>query len=233
MLALVDEPHALGADENQSVEDRAGRLQDADHRIDRIAVHGAAFGQPVRADESIADAESRMRRDRRPQRGFHPVVPETSRPDRASVEPHVVLSRADDPKAAKAVAQRERDHVADQRIRGELLRCPDRDVAGRRVQVKDPGEDQLHRAALRPDHEIDAPRVAVEAVADLSIHDQHESDGCDAERQQQDVEQRAERPRAQIAPRELHEIHAGMPPFDAAARAGVRCVPSGGCRAWR
>jgi hypothetical protein len=73
--------------------------------------------------------------------------------------------------------------------------------------VVDPREDQLHRAPLRTDHEIDAARVAVEARADLVVHNPHESDRPDAQHEQQHVEQRAQRPRAQVAPGQLKEVH--------------------------
>ena len=46
-------------------------------------------------------------------------------------------------------------------------------------------------------------------LADLSVDDQHEPDRPDAEREQKNVEQRTERSRAQVAPGQLKEIHAG------------------------
>ena len=94
------------------------------------------------------------------------------------------------------------------RVCGQRPHRLERDVARRRVQVIDAGKHQLHGAALRADDEIDAASVALEALADLSIHDPDEPDRSHAERQQQDVEERAERLRAEIAPGQAGEIHA-------------------------
>ena len=87
-----------------------------------------------------------------------------------------------------------------------------------------PGQDQLDRAALGADDEVDALGVAIETVADLSIDDQDEPDGADAQREQQHVEQRAERTRAQVAPGQLQQIHARAPPRPAWQRScrGIR-----------
>ena len=50
--------------------------------------------------------------------------------------------------------------------------------------------------------------VAVQVVADFAVDDAHEADRRDADREQQHVQKRAERPRAQVAPRELEDVHA-------------------------
>jgi hypothetical protein len=89
-------------------------------------------------------------------------------------------------------------------------------LPGWRVEMIDAREDQLDRAALGPDHKVNALRVTVETVADLSIDDPHEPDRAHAQREQQHVEERTQRARAQIAPRQLQQIHAAC----SAARRG-------------
>jgi hypothetical protein len=98
--------------------------------------------------------------------------------------------------------------MPDQRILRQLLYGLERNVARGHVEVIDTGEDQLDRAPLGPDDKVDALRVTIEAVAHLSIDDPHEPDRAHAQREQQHVEERTQRARAQIAPGELEQIHA-------------------------
>src|SRR5262249_23559631 len=119
------------------------------------------------------------------------------------IEIDVIRRRPDDPEPVKAVAHREWNDPADHRVPGELLRRFQRDVSGRNIEVEDAGENELDRAALGTDDEIDHLRVATESFADLSVDNHHEADGADTEGEQQNVEQRPERPRSQIAPRKL------------------------------
>src|SRR5688500_10482065 len=70
----------------------------------------------------------------------------------------------------------------------------------------DASEHELHRAALRADHQVDAARVAVHALLGLADNQQQENDGAHAEREQDHAERCVERPRAQVARREGGEI---------------------------
>src|SRR5438477_13146981 len=74
--------------------------------------------------------------------------------------------------------------------------------------MKDAGQHELDRTSLGTDHEIDIFRITREAVADLIIDDQHEPDRSDAQSEKQHIEERAQRPRAQVAPGELQKRHA-------------------------
>jgi hypothetical protein len=50
----------------------------------------------------------------------------------------------------------------------ELLRVLQRDVPGRNIDVIDRREDQLQRAALGPHHQIDAARVTLQPLLQLT-----------------------------------------------------------------
>ena len=77
----------------------------------------------------------------------------------------------------------------------------------RRIQVVEAGQHPSDAAALCADDEITGERRG-RAARRFVLHDPHESDRSHAERQQQDVEERAERLRAARAPGQPGEIHA-------------------------
>ena len=162
----------------------------------------------MRADETIACAKPGLLGDDRSEHRFHLGIPRAPRSIGAVIEIDVIGGRADDPEAAEVVAQRLRNHASDQGILGKLLRGLERDVAGRRVEMEDAGENQLDRAPFGADDEIDVLRVSVETAGDLAVYDHDEPDRAHPERKEQDVQQRAERTRPQVTPGELQEIHA-------------------------
>ena len=95
-----------------------------------------------------------------------------------------------------------------------------------------PGKDELHRAALRADHEIDAARVAVHALLELADNENQQDDGGDAEREQDQAQHRVQRPRAQVARRERRQVQSSSLsrnlPFTRAS-----CVATTSVAPWR
>ena len=71
----------------------------------------------------------------------------------------------DDPEAAIAVAERQRNHLGAPADPRELLDRGERHVAGRNVGVIDAGQHELQRAAFRADDEVDARRLAREPLS--------------------------------------------------------------------
>ena len=54
--------------------------------------------------------------------------------------------------------------------------------------MKHARQNQLHWAALGTDYHINARQVAFKRMADLLADQQHKADGCQAQRQQQQVQ---------------------------------------------
>ena len=90
---------------------------------------------------------------------------------------------ADDAKASETVAERERDRRGDQRVPGPALGLGERDVPGREIDMIDAGQDQLQRAALGADHQVEAAGVPGQAVLKLGAEQEQQDDHADAERE--------------------------------------------------
>ena len=138
---------------------------------------------------------------------FHRLPPQPPGRRLAAVVRDVVVRRADDPEAAEAVAERERDRLLHRPVLRELLRGGERDVAGGRVEMEHGGQDELHRTALRAGHQVDAARVATHPLLDLMRGEQDERDRPDPEREQHEVERRVERLRPEVGNAEAREVH--------------------------
>src|SRR5207248_9002752 len=95
---------------------------------------------------------------------------------------------ADDAKAAETIAKRYRNKLRNARIAAQAKRLIQRDVAGRRIDVKNASQHQLQRTSLRADDEIDALRVAREAAFELASEYQQQRDCPNTEHQQQQVQ---------------------------------------------
>jgi hypothetical protein len=81
-----------------------------------------------------------------------------------------------------------------------------RDVARGHVDVEHPRQDELQRAALGAHHQVDAAQVALKRPVELRGHQQHQRDGGQAQREQQQVERRRQRARPQVAPGQAGEF---------------------------
>jgi len=110
--------------------------------------------------------------------------------------------RPDNPCAPEAVAERERNRFGDERVRAELRDRRERDVSGRNVDVIDAAQDELQRAPLGADHEIDALRVARHAFGELLREQHRQRDNAETECEQQHDQRRRERPPSSVRDRE-------------------------------
>src|SRR5688572_2895848 len=167
----------------------------------------ALAAEAMRAGEGSANADAGARRDFGAEHRFHWFVMKTTRSQLRPVMLRVLPWRADDAIALPAVAERQGNRFLDEAVLLEGARCSERDVAGGRVDMVDPGEDQLHRAAFRADDQIDAARIAMHALLELAHHQDQEHDGADAKREQNEAERGVQRPRAQVARGEGREVH--------------------------
>src|SRR5687767_4316144 len=232
-MLLVHLPHALDARQHQAVDDRIGLLQDPDDRVRRFAMLRAAFcSDAVGSGETRADADAGARGDFGAENRLHRLLMKTALPRLGAVVQRIIFLRADDAVALPAVAERERHGLTDHAVLLERARRGERDVAGRRVEVIDAREHELHRAALRADDEIDAARVALHALLELAHDEDEKHDRRDAEREQDEAERGVERPRAQIARREAREVQSSSLsrnlPFTRAS-----CVATTSVAPWR
>src|SRR5262245_50827037 len=128
-------------------------------------MHRAAFTKAMRAREAVADPKAGALRYRRAQHRLHALLPNPARRERPPIESEIVGDRADNAKALDAVAERKGNHAPDEPVLRQRLRRGERDVPRRRIEMEDSGENQLDRAALGADDEIDAFRIAGEALA--------------------------------------------------------------------
>ena len=110
--------------------------------------------------------------------------------------------------AAIAVAERNGNDFADQRIAAKPFDFLERDVSRRHVDVVDAGEHELQRTALGADDEIDRRGVALEALVERSGEQQQQRDRGDTERKEQQVEQCRQRAAPGVGVGNAHEIHA-------------------------
>ena len=84
----------------------------------------------------------------------------------------------------------------------------------------DAGKDQLQRAALAADHEVEAARIAGQALLELGAEQQKQHDGADPERQQREIERRVLRPGADVGEAQAKEAHGRS----GSSRRWVKCV---------
>ncbi len=85
VMMLVHGPHAGDRRQHEPIEHRAGGRQHAGDRVARIAMLATAFGQAVRADEPVADAQLRRARDIAAQHGIERHAPQRALRQRAAV----------------------------------------------------------------------------------------------------------------------------------------------------
>ena len=111
--------------------------------------------------------------------------------ERHPVVRQVVGVGADDAKAAEAVAQAQRNQLGHLRLPAQLLaRRASGMLPGGTSMWNTPARINCIGLPLAPDHQVDAGQVALERAVDLLAGQQHEGDRGQAQRQQQQVEQR-------------------------------------------
>src|SRR5918998_3096002 len=99
----------------------------------------------------------------------------------------VLVVRTDDAKAAMIVTHRKWKSPFHRPMFRELLRILPRNVSGWHVELIDARKNDLHGAAFRAHDEIDAARVAMHALLELTRCEHEQHDGRDPERKQKHV----------------------------------------------
>ena len=98
--------------------------------------------------------------------------------------------RADDAETAKAVAERERNDLPDQRIRAQRRDRGKGNVARRHVDVIDAREHELQRTALGAHDEVDPGGVTGQPVLEFARQQQRERHRGDSDGKQHDHQKR-------------------------------------------
>ena len=219
MAFLVHLPHRFGGREDQPVHHAAARRQHAGDAVGIVAMFVPAGAQSVAADEAVARLDAGGLRDLRAEHGFHRLGPGLALRQRHTVVRRVVGRGADDAKAAEASPRLSGISLATCGCLASSCTSSSRILPGGTSMWNTPGQDQLHGAALGADHQVDAGQVALEGAIDLLAGQQHESDGRQAQREQQQVEQRGKRSRPEVAEGE-RDGASWRRPSCAGARAG-------------
>ena len=193
-------PDRLGGGDDQPVQHRPAGRQHADHGVRRLAMHLARGPQPVRAGQGVAHLQPRAGRHLRAHHGLHGFCPQRTLGQGHLVVADVVGRGAHDAKAAKTVAQADRNELGHLRVGFQRVDGGQRHITGGHVQVKHAGQDQLHRAALGPHHHVNAGQIAFKRGIDLVADQQQQRDGRQPEREQQQVQASGQRTRPQVAP---------------------------------
>jgi len=209
-MHFVDVPHALDRRQHEAVDDASRRREDAHHAVGRSLVLAAALGETVRAGERRAHAQPRGARRLAADHRLHRRVEHRSLRDRRAVVLDQRGLGADDPRAAHAVAERERDRARDLRVRAEPRERRVRNVPRRHVGLVDAREHELERAPLRADDEVDPARIARHAPLELVRDEQRERRDADADRRERDDERRRERAAPRVGEREAGQRHADL-----------------------
>jgi hypothetical protein len=211
-VLIVDHPDGFDAGEDEAIEHAAGGCEHADD-LERMLVvplagtrADAVGANQLRAGSHRGGASNVCTDD-----GLHRCLPQLSGRERSAIQRDIVVRRADDAKTAETVAERQRDDLLHHAVCGELAGFGERNVPRRRIQVVDAGEDQLHRTALRADHQVDPLCVAQQALFHLRREQQNQADRADAEGKQHDVQRSVQWPRPGIAPGESREVHVARP----------------------
>ena len=216
---FVHLPDRFGSGQHQPVENAGARRQQPRHLVVVVAVGMAASSESVRAGELRAHMQPGAVRHLGADDGLHRLRPDGALRKAGLVMRRVGRACAHNAKAAKAVAQTQRYELRYLRVLLQFLHLLQRDIAGRHVDVKDAGQDQLQRAALGPDDQVNSCQVALESVVELLAHQQHEADRRQTQRQQQQVQSSRQRLRQQIAPGDGQQLHGACPlPMSAGPR---------------
>ena len=167
IVVLMERPDALQGRQDQAIQHGSRGFEHADHPIGSRRVRVPCRREAVRAREAGFHAERGGLRRCRPHDRFHRSVPESAGREVGPVERGVGFRRAHDAESADAVPQREGDGGPDPGILGPAVGLPLRNVPGRDVGVVDGREHELRGAALRAEHEIDAPGIPRERLGKL------------------------------------------------------------------
>ena len=207
-FVLVHLPNTIDAGEHQTVDDGSRRRENPDDTVWIVGVNLAALDESVRARELRAERESRAAGDFGTEYRFERRAPQRAAGEPGAIETEEGGFGADDVIAAIAVAERNGNDFADQRIAAKPFDFLERDVSRRHVDVVDAGEHELQRTALGADDEIDRRGVALEALVERSGEQQQQRDRGDTERKEQQVQQCRQRAAPGVGVGNAHEIHA-------------------------
>ncbi len=128
----------------------------------------AALGETVRTGECRTDCESRRCRDGAAEHGLQRFSPYLTRAQHAAVVRDERWFGADNAEATKAVAERQRYDLLDQRIGAQCSDRRQRNIAGWNVDVIHAREHELQRTAFGADDEVDARGIAREPIFEFA-----------------------------------------------------------------
>ena len=200
-------PDRFGGGQDQPVEHTATRGQHAGHGVGVVAMGMPALPQAVGTNKTTPQHQPGGLRHLRTQHHLHGLGPQRALGELRLVVLNVIRGGTDDAKRPEAVAQTQRNHLRHLRVLRQCLHLGQRHVAGRHVDVEHTRQNQLHGAALGPDHGVDTGQIAFERVVDLGADQQHEGHGAQAEGEQQQVQRRSQRTRPQVTKRQAPQIH--------------------------
>ena len=201
VLTIMDVPHAVEAGQDQPVHHGPGRRQNSDDAVGRRRVLIAHPGHSVRADQLIAEPQAGGARDLGSEHRLQTGIPQPAFGETGVVQSWISRRCADDAKPVRAVAQGQRDGLGYSPVLGPALSLGQWDIPSGKVGVVDRGEDELHRTALGPEHQIDPLSVARERLVELMRKQQQHDDGCGAQREKSHVQGAGDGCGAQIRPR--------------------------------
>ena len=127
----------------------------------------AARRQAMRADKGLPHRHTQFAGRDGTQHHLHGLGPELPLRQLRPVVRDVVVRTANNAKTLKTVAQAQWNHLRHQRMFLQFQHRLQRHIARRHVDVEHTRQNQLHRAALGPHHQIDALQVALKRFVEL------------------------------------------------------------------
>ena len=126
-----------------------------------------ARAQTMGADKLRAQTQPQFLRRCGSQHHLQRSIPNSALLQVGLVEGEVRRRSTHNAKALKVVAQANGHHAGHHRVRLQRLDGLQRHVTGRHIQVKNAGQNELHRAAFGAHHHINPRQIALERLTQL------------------------------------------------------------------